>query len=48
LKVRLKIRDRGKRGYDISSVPFKKVEKMSKYRKKKWELKDGWLVLEAF
>ena len=48
MKVRLKIRDRGKRGYDISSVPFKKVEKMSKYRKKKWELKDGWLVLEAF
>jgi len=48
LKVRLKIRDRGKRGYDISSVPFKKVEKMSKYRKKKWELKDGWLILEAF
>jgi len=48
VKVRLKIRDRGKRGYDISSVPFKKVEKMSKYRKKKWELKDGWLILEAF
>ena len=48
MKVRLKIRDRGKRGYDISSVPFKKVEKMSKYRKKKWELKDGWLILEAF
>ena len=48
MKVRLKIRDRGKRGYDISSVPFKKVEKMSKYKKKKWELKDGWLILEAF
>lgn len=48
MKVRLKIRDRGKRGYDISSVPFKKVEKMSKYKKKKWELKDDWLILEAF
>jgi len=48
VKVRLKIRDRGKRGYDISSVPFKKLEKMGKYRKKRWELKEGWLILEAF
>jgi hypothetical protein len=44
----LKIRHRGKRGYDISSVPFKKLEKADKYRKKGWELKEGWLVLEAF
>ena len=48
MKVRLKIRDRGKRGYDISSVPFKKLEKLVKYRKKRWELKDCWLILEAF
>jgi hypothetical protein len=48
LKVLLKIRLRGKRGYDISSVPFKKLEKASKFRKKRWELKDDWLILEAF
>jgi len=48
LKVRLKIRDRGKRGYDISSVPFKKLEKANKYKKKRWELKGDWLVLDAF
>ena len=46
--IRLKIRLRGKRGYDISSVPFKKLEKASKYRKKRWELKGDWLILEAF
>jgi hypothetical protein len=48
MKTILKIRPRGKRGYDISSVPYKKLEKMSEYRKKRWELKDGWLILEAF
>lgn len=46
--IRLKVRLRGKRGYDISSVPFKKLEKASKYRKKRWELKNDWLILEAF
>ena len=48
MKVWLKIKLRGKRGYDISSVPYKKLEKASKYRKKRWELKGDWLVLEAF
>ena len=48
LKVWLKIRDRGKRGYDISSVPFRRLEKASKYKKKRWELKGEWLVLDAF
>jgi hypothetical protein len=48
LKILLKIRLRGKRGYDISSVPFKRLERAGKYRKKRWELKDGWLILEAF
>jgi hypothetical protein len=48
MKVLLKIRCRGKRGYDISSVPFKKLEKASKYRKKRRELKNDWLILEAF
>ena len=48
MKILLRVRERGKRGYDISSVPYKKLEKISKYRKKRWELKDGWLILEAF
>jgi len=48
LKVLLKIRYRGKRGYDISSVPFKKLENTNKYKKKRWELKGEWLVLETF
>jgi len=30
------------------AVPFKRLEKAGKYRKKRWELKDGWLILEAF
>lgn len=46
--IRMKARLRGKRGYDISSVPFKKLQKASTYRKKRWELKDEWLILEAF
>jgi len=48
MKILLKIRCRGERGYDISSVPFKKLGKASKCRKKRWELKENWLVLEAF
>jgi hypothetical protein len=48
-KVYLRIRLRGKRGYDISSVPMKKLKKAGNCRKKRWELReDGWLVLEAF
>jgi hypothetical protein len=48
LKVLLKIQLRGRRGYDISSVPFKKLEKANTYRKKGWELKGEWPILEAF
>jgi hypothetical protein len=48
MKILLKIRLRGQRGYDISSVPFKKLEKANEYRKKRWELKGEWLILEAF
>jgi hypothetical protein len=48
MKVLLKIRCRGKRGYDVSSVPFKKLEKMSTFHKLRWELKYDWLILEAF
>lgn len=47
-KIILKIRNRGKRGYDISSVPFKKLEKFNNNRRKRWELKEGFLVLEAW
>ncbi|HUW48111.1 MAG TPA: hypothetical protein VMW36_05140 [Patescibacteria group bacterium] len=48
-KVILRIRLRGKRGYDISSVPMKKLEKANGCRKKRWELREnGWLILEAF
>lgn len=47
MKVLLRVRSRGKRGYDISSVPIKHLEKASKRWKKRWEFKDGWLVLEA-
>jgi hypothetical protein len=48
MEIRPKIRGRGKRGYDISSVPFNRLKKASAYGKKRWELKDDWLVLEAF
>jgi len=48
MKAILKIRDRGKRGYDISSVPMKKLEKMNNYRKKRWIIKKEFLILEAF
>jgi hypothetical protein len=48
MKTRLKISNRGKRGHDISSVPVKRLEKMKDFKKKKWEYKDGWLILESF
>ena len=48
MKVLLKVRLRGERGYDISSVPMKKLKKMDSFHKKRWELKGDFLVLEAF
>jgi hypothetical protein len=48
MKIMLKVRQRGERGYDISSVPFKKLERANGYKKKRWELKEGWLILEAW
>jgi hypothetical protein len=48
MKIILKVRERGKRGYDISSVPIKKLEKANNYKKKRWELKEGFLILEAW
>lgn len=46
-KISLFIRCR-KQGCYIASVPLKKLVKLSKYRKKRWKFKDGWLILEAF
>jgi hypothetical protein len=46
-KMRLYIRTR-KQGSYIASVPLKKLVKLSGFRKKRWEFKDGWLILEAF
>jgi hypothetical protein len=48
MKIILKVRTRGKRGYDISSLPFKKLEKANDCKKKRWELKGEFLILEAF
>lgn len=39
LRVLLGIWLRGKRGYDVSSVPFKRLERASEYRKKRWKSK---------
>ena len=46
-KLRLFIRVR-KQGSRIESVPLKRLIKLSGYNKKRWEFKDGWLILEAF
>lgn len=48
-KISLFIRTRkGGQGRYIASVPLKKLEKLSKFRKKRWTFKDGWLILEAW
>jgi hypothetical protein len=46
-KVRLFVRVR-KQGGRIESVPLKRLILLSGYRKRRWSLEDGWLVLEAF
>jgi len=46
-KISLYVRTR-KQGSRIESVPLKQLVKLSKLRKKRWEFKDGWLILEAF
>ena len=46
-KIRLYVRTR-KQGSRIESVPLKQLVKLSKFRKKRWIFKDGWLILEAF
>jgi len=45
--MRLYIRSR-KQGSYIASVPLKALVKLSAFPKKRWEFKDGWLILEAF
>jgi hypothetical protein len=45
-KLRLFVRSR-KQGSRIESVPLKKLIKLSGFRKRRWEFKDGWLILEA-
>ncbi len=46
-KLRLFVRSR-KQGSRIESVPLKKLIKLSSFRRRRWEFKDGWLILEAF
>ena len=48
-KIRLFVRSReGQKGCYIASVPLKQLVKLAGYDKKRWEFKDGWLILEAF
>jgi len=37
-----------KQGSRIESVPLKQLIKLSKFRRRRWEFKDGWLILEAY
>jgi hypothetical protein len=46
-KIMLYVRTR-KQGSRIESIPLRKLVKLSKFRKKRWEFKDGWLILEAW
>jgi hypothetical protein len=46
-KVRLFVRVRAQ-GCRIESIPLKQLIKLSDYDKRRWEFKDGWLILEAF
>jgi hypothetical protein len=46
-KVRLFVRVR-KQGSRIESVPLMRLLELSDRRKKRWEFKDGWLILEGF
>ena len=45
-KIRLFIRSR-KQGSYIASIPLKKLVKLSKFPRKRWDFKDGWLILKA-
>ena len=45
-KIRLFVRKR-KQGCYIASVPLKQLVKLSGFEQRRWEFKDGWLILEA-
>ena len=45
-KIRLFIKPY-KQGAKVDSVPVKQLIKLSGFPKKRWEFKDGWLILEA-
>jgi len=32
----------------IESVPLKQLDKLAGLSERRWEFKDGWLILEAF
>ena len=46
-KIKLFVRVR-LQGGRIESVPVKRLIELSRYRKRRWSLEDGWLILEAF
>ena len=49
VKISLYVRTRKQgQGSYIASVPLKKLTKLSECHEKRWEFKDGWLILEAF
>jgi hypothetical protein len=37
-----------KQGCRIESVPLKRLIELSAYRKRRWDLEEEWLILEAF
>jgi len=45
-KIRLHVSVR-KQGSRIESVPLKRLVKLSGLSRRRWEFKDGWLILEA-
>jgi len=46
-KVRLFVRIR-KQGARVESVPLNRLRELSGFHKRRWEFKDGWLILEGF
>jgi len=47
-KIRLFVKVRENSRCRIESVPLKQLVKLSGFPKRRWEFKDGWLILEAF
>jgi hypothetical protein len=45
-KVRLFVRVRVQ-GYRIESVPLKRLLELSRFRKRRWDFEDSWLILEG-